>query len=375
MTTHVGFQSGAALNGPFNGILSRMDSGVAIFFVLSGFLLYRPHAVAWLTGASPPALSRYVLHRLLRIYPALWLAVSGAALIMNPDRSSNRPFVMHALTLQIYSPGNEVLGLTQMWSLATEVSFYAALPALAWLLARGKPTRASIRARFLILLTTPLLGATWMAVHAAGSNSLRLLWLPGFVGWFGIGMLLALWQASRATGHRPAGWLDELAASPSTVWATAGALYLVAISPVAGPYRLVAATPGEAATKNLLYAVLAALIVLPSTDVRVTFAPGPVRDLLRRAGTFLGDISYGIFCYHLIILGMAEELLGHTTFGGDFVRLWILTFSGSVAAATLSFYLVERPIMRWGRRHETSQRSGMGQGGIRHIARATMTKN
>ena len=44
LTTHVAFQSGAYVrHGVWGALLSRLDVGVAIFFVLSGFLLSRPY--------------------------------------------------------------------------------------------------------------------------------------------------------------------------------------------------------------------------------------------------------------------------------------------------------------------------------------------
>ena len=40
VSTHVGFTSGASLNGQQAGLLARLDAGVPLFFVVSGFLLY-----------------------------------------------------------------------------------------------------------------------------------------------------------------------------------------------------------------------------------------------------------------------------------------------------------------------------------------------
>ena len=53
--THVAFASGA--NGPnlLGAFFARMDGGVAVFFVLSGFLLYRPFVVAHLHDRPRPA--------------------------------------------------------------------------------------------------------------------------------------------------------------------------------------------------------------------------------------------------------------------------------------------------------------------------------
>src|SRR4051812_26100870 len=70
---HVGFNTGAVYQGVWGGVLARLDVGVAIFFVLSGFLLFRPFALARATGARRPGTGRYLWRRALRILPAYWL--------------------------------------------------------------------------------------------------------------------------------------------------------------------------------------------------------------------------------------------------------------------------------------------------------------
>ena len=86
LSTHVGFASGDALHGPFTGSLARLDAGVAIFFAISGFLLYRPHLVAMVQARSHPATGAYLWHRALRILPALWIATILAAFLLPHDR-------------------------------------------------------------------------------------------------------------------------------------------------------------------------------------------------------------------------------------------------------------------------------------------------
>ena len=326
LMTHVGFHSGASLNSAYNGVLSRMDSGVAIFFVISGFLLYRPHAVRLVTGNAVPAVRRYLWHRAVRILPPLWLAVVGAALFL-PHEGSVRPanFVQHALLIQIYTEGNQANGLTQMWSLSTEAAFYVLLPLFAWLMARrarrlrNAQLRTAVGLRLTVLLSTPLLGAAWMALAATRAEPLWGVWLPGYVGWFGLGMALSLWSTARGAGVLGRTWLDDLAPRSWTVWALAAALYLILVSPVAGPYDLSPAAPGQAAIKNLFYGALGALVALPAVAA-LTPADDPreVQALGGRVGKVLGDLSYGVFCYHLIVLGLVERAIGFEIFTGRF---------------------------------------------------------
>lgn len=355
LVTHVGFHSGAALNTSFAGLLSRLDSGVAIFFVLSGFLLFRPHCLAWLHGRPHPTVGRYLWHRVLRIVPALWIAVVASAVLLEQADVPVSAWVRNATLTQVYSAGNEAQGLTQMWSLATEVAFYLLLPLLGRALTHGTVSARAVTVRLGVLLSTPLVGAAWMSAAAASGDGLRPLWLPGFIGWFGLGMALSLWQTARASGWLPATHVDLLVRYPGTTWSLAAGLLLVLTSPVAGPYSLTAPTPGEAATKNLLYGLVAVLIVLPAVGGSQR-TPAPVRTLGGPVARFLGEISYGIFCYHLVVLGLVEQLLDYTIFTGGFVRLLIPTLAGTIAVAALSYYLLERPIMDLGRRNEKTSR-------------------
>ena len=355
LTTHVGFHSGASLNSGFNGLLSRMDSGVAIFFVISGFLLFRPHAVAWLVGVTRPRASVYARHRGLRILPALWIAVVGAALLLPHDADvSVANYAYHATLTQIYVSGHETSGLTQMWSLATEAAFYAALPVLGWgLLPARRPDPRSVVARLTVLAALPAIGAAWMALAAAtglpsGASGCRAMSAGSVSAWPS-----PSGRPPAPSAFSPHTWLDDLARHPGTVWALAAGLYLVIISPLGGPYDLSPPTPGQAATKNVVYAVFGLLVVLPAVAaLREADEPASVQALGGRLGGFFGDISYGIFCYHLIVLGLVEQALGYQIFTGGFLRLWAPTLAITIAVATLSFYAVERPIMRRGRRAE-----------------------
>ena len=60
----------------------------------------------------------------------------------------------------------------------------------------------------------------------------------------------------------------------------------------------------------------------------------------------------------LIVLGVVERLVDFTIFSGGFGLLFWPTLAASVTVATLSYYLLERPIMRLGRRRRSSETTG-----------------
>lgn len=358
LTTHVGFHSGASLNGPFAGILSRLDIGVAIFFAISGFLLYRPYVVAWFEETEPPHTLPYLRNRALRILPALWVAVLLAAVLVRQVQDPTWASYLRQATLtQIYVDAPVMDGLTQMWSLATEVTFYLLLPFLAKLLTSyERPTRRAVRWRLAVLACFTLLGPVWMAGTTAADQPRAGLWLPGYLGWFAVGMGFALWQVARSSGRLGPSALDTLTKVPGTVWGVAVALLLIASSPVAGPYNLVAPSPGQAFVKSLLYTLIAACIVFPA----ITPTPRTIAVLGGRVGHVAGDISYGVFAYHLVVLGVVEQVTGFDLFRGSFALLFWPTLVLSVGLAAASYYGMERPIMRRGRRDRNYDVSPVG---------------
>jgi len=300
-----------------------------------------------------PGTGDYLWHRVLRIGPALWIATALAAFLLpQPPQVTLGWYLRHAALIQIYFPAHQVAGLTQMWSLATEGAFYLCLPLLAWFMSRGGfSSRRQVYRQLIVLGILAVGGPLWKAAMAPPNHLENGLWLPGYLGWFGAGMALAVWQVARSEGLIPDGVLGKLAGSPGTVWAGALAVFALATSSWAGPYDLSASSPGQAATKSVLYAVLATLIVFPAVAAAdESCEPPAVRALGGRMGHFLGDISYGVFAYHVVVLGVIELAMGHLVFTGGFAPLFWLTLSISVVLATLSYHLIERPIMRRGRR-------------------------
>src|SRR3954453_12853116 len=72
VTDHIAFPSGLLDPGHMGRqYFGRLDVGVAVFFLISGFLLYRPFAPAPAGGAARPATGAYAWGRFLGIPPRL----------------------------------------------------------------------------------------------------------------------------------------------------------------------------------------------------------------------------------------------------------------------------------------------------------------
>ena len=131
--THVAFQTGHT-GGVAGRLFGRFDLAVAVFFALSGFLLWRGHAAA-ARGLRPvPPTGHYLRSRLVRIMPAYLVAVV-VILTLLPDAKADLTVWLANLTLtQIYVPLTLTAGLTQMWSLVGRGEF---LPGAAGARAAG----------------------------------------------------------------------------------------------------------------------------------------------------------------------------------------------------------------------------------------------
>ncbi|MGB0101297.1 MAG: acyltransferase, partial [Nocardioides sp.] len=133
--THAAFNTGQINQGWVGAVLARLDFGVAIFFVLSGFLLTRPWFLDAGAGRTAPSTRHYLWKRALRILPLYWIVVV-VALTFDPANEDLtwQDWVANLTFTQLYRPELLPSSLTQMWSLCTEVAFYVLLPLLCWLL-------------------------------------------------------------------------------------------------------------------------------------------------------------------------------------------------------------------------------------------------
>jgi peptidoglycan/LPS O-acetylase OafA/YrhL len=349
--THVAFYTGAIANPTWGGFLARLDVGVAIFFVLSGFLLFRPFVDAATRGETRPGFGRYLWRRGLRILPAYWLAVTAALLLL----PQNQPvpaadWLRYATLTQIYFDDWNRLGLSQTWSLATEAAFYILLP-LVVLAAVGRRWRPG-RALAVVAGIGIVVSAGWFAAVVVGlvPGDRYTTWLPTYALWFSAGMALAVAHVTRLRKV-----LDDMGAAPIACLGAALGLFAIASTPVAGPRDLAPPTPAQLVTRVVLFGAIASLIMVaaafgPRNRYKAVLEVAPAR--------WLGTISYGLFLWQLVVLEVLYVTQDRPPFSGDFTGTFALTFGVTLALATLSHYLLERPILRWGARRGRELKGG-----------------
>lgn len=339
-------------------VLPHLPVGVTLFFVLSGFLLYRPFVARALTGRTPPTLRHYLRNRALRIFPAYWviLLATGVILPANIVRISTtevelgrlEPTVLlrNAGLVQNYFAGSMDTGIPPAWSLAVEWIFYLVLPFLGMLAILVAARTVGGRGRTVATLVPPVLLFLTGIVTPWIRDNLEPGTMQNALGrsflnhgdLFAFGMVLAIVMASIEHGglRIPRWWRVPafgLVAALTLVAMLLADRELIYIYRGAVPYELLTGTAAM---------LLLALVVLPSADGSFSIL---TRILDSRAFVALGLISYSLFLWHEPLQRLAfEQGLTLPGVSGFWANLVIL---GVVAAAlsVLTYRFIEQPAL------------------------------
>jgi peptidoglycan/LPS O-acetylase OafA/YrhL len=323
----------------------QLRAGVWVFFVISGFLLYRPHAIALVEGRAGPDLRRYARSRVLRIWPAyavaLTILVAATHLI---EISSFGAYLAHLFLLQNYLPSQFAEGLGPAWSLVVEVGFYAMLPVYAVAVRALARRVGAWRAEVGGLVALVATGFAWQLIF--GDERLPLTWLPAFLPTFAVGMAAAVFVA-----HGRTHLLGRVARYDVACWCVGiGLLALKGVTVGAEGY-----TEGFRFGRQLFFTGCAAFLVLPA----VFGTAGSTTDRALRAWPLhgLGVISYGVFLWNTSMIHWANnEWIGYGASAPRHLFVAVTAGAALVAVGTASWYLVERPALRLKDRPRRSSR-------------------
>lgn len=354
----VNFQN-RTINQQTGNIYFYLSTGVHLFFVLSGFLLFLPYARALLQNRPLPSAARFYQRRAMRILPAYWVALTILAWLPTSEHTlplGAGTIITHILMIHDMFPdfNRDLEG--PFWTLAVEVQFYLLLPLLAVVLARVMGVSRS-RGRLvggILLLLALALGVRALdmilakEVPASVGNGLVSAFVQVTMGTQGkylevfcLGMLCSAIYVmtvemdgfSRAR-QRSHAWLLLLL----------GAVVIVIL---ALPHSQLGSVPtmvvalgdlSNALFVGVGYSILLLAILWGSLSIRWAFGLAPIR--------FIGHISYSLYLWHLPLLHAMIPIFA--------VVPVVMRVISAFGIAYLSYQLVERPFLKRRRHNEKS---------------------
>jgi peptidoglycan/LPS O-acetylase OafA/YrhL len=364
LTFHVVLMTPRIGIGPFGRVVEMFGSlGVQLFFVISGFLLYRPFVAARADGRPAPGLKGYFRRRALRILPAYWVILTLLAIYPGVHGPFSADFWRYYGFLQLYDRDTIGLGLPVAWSLCVEVTFYLSLPLWAWLL-----RRAAVRLE-LVALALAGLGGAAVGLLAVHHDTLYVTsrTLVGQAPYFAVGMacaLLSVAAARRTAEPRAVAWITRRS---EVCWAGAAvALGLLAWQvPPGGIFGSIRQDDllgvDGTALRIALSVVFVGLVALPAV-----FGDGaagiPRRFLALRPVAWIGMVSYSVYLWHLPIAELLARPAVPEQFsasGLDLVHrvdvltiplLWYMTATFALLLSWATYRWVELPFIKLGSR-------------------------
>lgn len=298
--------------------------GVAVFFVLSGFLIHMG-GLRERARSGQQDWARYARKRFFRIVPAYALALvvyslAGSHVQSNMiTESSWLSFLSHLFFFSSFVPGEYQSINAIFWTVVVELHFYAMYPLLLRLTRGWRPWR--------VFASTWLLGMVFFFVATALTHAgdVRVMWqhmAPSLFWKWTLGMVLA---EALVRDHAPA-----LRALLSRTWLLAPIL----IGIWAGTFVWQQPALSLNYKRFVLPFFAAALVGL--------FLFSTIRHWRSKIGEWLGDISYSVYLWHPLALAITDALPA-TGFGA---RL-LISLTLTLLVSHVSFRVVEQPCMRF----------------------------
>jgi peptidoglycan/LPS O-acetylase OafA/YrhL len=347
---HVGYLSQTIARHRYGAGVANLSIGVAVFFAISGFLLYRPFFNSEISAAPRPAATDFLRRRVLRIVPAYWLALTVLAIYPGLPLVHSNEWWRYYFFLQVYSPLFAIFGLTVAWSLCIEVTFYALLPlyaALTRLLSRRLTPLGRVRFQLVVIVT---LGLGSFVLRIVDFHSVLGLTIAEYFDWFAVGMVMAVLSVARRAGIWSPRPVEYLASRPVLCWGAAAAVYLLLAALLTSAPLHNNYSDLQRLIQHALSAPFALLVLWPAVfdGDRLGW---PRRVLAWRWLAWLGLISYGIYLWHAPLAGV---FLAHGV--SSWWPMLFGTIAVTIVCAAGSYYVVERPILRFKNRPSRGRR-------------------
>lgn len=338
--------------GPFElgRWLENGNTGVALFFALSGFLLALPFWRALVDGAPAPATGRYLLRRAARIVPAYYACLTG--LIVAGRFWNEGGWLLDAALHYVFAfnfSNDTVFGVNPpFWTIAVEVQFYLLLPLLFLPFRRA---RAGVVAAVLAMLAVAAYAlnvvVTNAAIDAAGPGAWPptgippihvyslLAHLPHFLLGTLTAWVFAITRPRSANGTWGGG-------ADAVLWISAALVFVVLATPLDDVLKIPHGRYNLPFVPLLLCVVI--LLVPRTATGRVILDSTPFRGL--------GAVSFGVYLYHLPIQHVTARVMERLSFAAPdhALSFGAVSVAATIVVATLSYRIVERPVVRLARR-------------------------
>jgi len=310
-----------AQSGLFRYTVGGGLHGVQVFFVISGYII-TTLLLREFDRTGEISLPRFYARRILRIFPAfyLYMLVLGVLWATGFQRQDPSSFLSAATYTIIYHPHPLGWTIEHTWSLSIEEQFYLLWPAILLLAHRR---RIATAAAFACLAAMPILRILVGFSAQAPESHNRLIVSSSAIDTLMAGCLLALLAQTHGWRRWAERWI--------TAWFVAALVVIgMLIVPYAtakagtGPLAMPCVVLGFSVTAISIAAALEYLVRTPDSPLGRMLNAGPIRHL--------GILSYSVYLWQQLFTG--------------FPRLGVLMYPLILIAAELSFWLIEKPIMR-----------------------------
>ncbi|MDP2712682.1 MAG: acyltransferase [Solirubrobacteraceae bacterium] len=346
-------------------ILGHIDLALSAFFVLSGYLIARPFARAYVTGAPQPKIRPYVRNRILRVVPVFYLLTVLVLLRFGLDgsletgdsapeaKSTWWQVLSQFFFIQAQTGGPASIPIGPAWSIGAEVGFYVLMPfaAVAAFLVgrrlRGQYTRAAFA-----LGAIGLIFVVSIALRAV--DQYRFAWLtapPAIMYAFMPGVALGIVEPLMASFLRKHARLAKQVA-----WSAFALGLLCAIVYTTSDYDP-RQTPIHHAlgVRAMLAALSAGLLFFGLVVLQIGTGRAP-RLFSNKVMLWLGARSYSFYLVHIWVMLELDFLLSNDQ--SIAFRLAVMLGVGfplTVLSGALLYRYVEMPFLR--RKMRTTQHS------------------